>query len=357
MKRQPWTGVIRGSLAAASAIVVSLAAASAPARADYPTRPVRIVVPYAPGGATDLVARVLGDEMKKILGQSFVIENKPGAFGILAIEEMTRGKPDGHTLMIGNVTTNAMTPVLFPKKFSIDYGKEVVAVSNLVDIPAFFLVTAKDFPPATVAEFVTHARQHPGKLRYASAGVGSYPHFDMALFAKRANLDMVHIPNKAGGTGMLKDMGTGDAHASFVSVATSVPLIKAGLIRAIAVVNPTRLPDYPDLPTMAEVGYAGIGTLAWQGMFAPAGTPKPVLDTLNKAVRQAMDSDTVKQAFAKQYFNLVPNTLDRGRQGLARRGARAMEEDCGRRQDRSRGLGPIGSQPSRPVRRARRSFS
>jgi tripartite-type tricarboxylate transporter receptor subunit TctC len=308
MKRQPWTGVIRGILAAASTLLVLIAGAGAPAMADYPTRPVRIVVPYAPGGATDLVARVLGDEMKKILGQSFVIENKPGAFGILAIEEMTRGKPDGHTLMIGNVTTNAMTPVLFPKKFSIDYRKEVVAVSNLVDIPAFFLVTAKDFAPNTVAEFVAHARQHPGKLRYASAGVGSYPHFDMALFAKRANLDMVHIPNKAGGTGMLKDMGTGDAHASFVSVATSVPLIKAGLIRAIAVVNPTRLPDYPDLPTMAELGYAGIGTLAWQGMFAPAGTPKPVLDVLNKAVRQAMDSDSVKQAFAKQYFNLVPNT-------------------------------------------------
>jgi tripartite-type tricarboxylate transporter receptor subunit TctC len=261
---------------------------------------------------------VLGDEMKKILGQSFVIENKPGAFGILAIEEMTRGKPDGYTLMIGNVTTNAMTPVLFPKKFSIDYGKEVVAVSNLVDIPAFFLVTAKDFPPTTVAEFVAHARQHPGKLRYASAGVGSYPHFDMALFAKRASLDMVHIPNKAGGTGMLKDMGTGDAHASFVSVATSLPLIKAGLIRAIAVVNPTRLPDYPDLPTMAEVGYAGIGTLAWQGMFAPAGTPKPVLDALNKAVRQAMDSDSVKQAFAKQYFNLVPNkSIEDARSWLA----------------------------------------
>ena len=247
--------------------------------------------------------------MKKILGQSVVIENKPGAFGILAIEEMTRGKPDGHTLMIGNVTTNAMTPrPVSAEVFDRRRQGGLVAVSNLVDIPAFFLVTAKAFPPATVAEFVTHARQHPGKLRYASAGVGSYPHFDMALFAKRANLDMVHIPNKAGGTGMLKDMGTGDAHASFVSVATSVPLIKAGLIRAIAVVNPTRLPDYPDLPTMAEVGYAGIGTLAWQGMFAPAGTPKPVLDTLNKAVRQAMDSDTVKQAFAKQYFNLVPNT-------------------------------------------------
>jgi tripartite-type tricarboxylate transporter receptor subunit TctC len=307
MDRQPWTNVLRSVMAVASVVLVSLAATSAPASADYPIKPVRIVVPYAPGGATDLVARVLGEQMKKILGQAFVIENKPGAFGILAIEEMTRGKADGYTLMIGNVTTNAMTPVLFPKKFSIDYGREVVAVSNLVDIPAFFLVTAKDFPPNTVAEFVAHARRHGGKLRYASAGVGSYPHFDMALFAKRANLDMVHIPNKAGGTGMLKDMATGDAHASFVSVATSLPLIKAGLIRAIAVVNPTRLPEYPDLPTMAEVGYPDIGTLAWQGMFAPAGTPRPVLETLHKAVLRAMDTDTVKEAFQKQYFNLVPN--------------------------------------------------
>jgi tripartite-type tricarboxylate transporter receptor subunit TctC len=290
-----------------SALCLAFAGLPATAQDKYPSKPVRILVPYAPGGATDIVSRVLGEQLRNILGQPFVTENKPGAFGIVAIEEMARAKPDGYTLMIGNVSTNAITPVVFPKKFAIDYDKDVAPVARLVDIPEFLLVTTKDFPPKTVAEFVDHAKKNKGKVRYGSVGIGSYPHYDMAFFAAKAGLDMIHIPNKAGASGVVKDMAIGDVQAAFLNVASTAALIKAGQIRPLALVNEKRLPDYLDVPTMAEVGYPGVGTMAWQAMFAPGATPKEVIDTLNKAILEAMNAPNVKDAFNKQGFNIVPS--------------------------------------------------
>ncbi|HET9904491.1 MAG TPA: tripartite tricarboxylate transporter substrate binding protein [Xanthobacteraceae bacterium] len=289
----------------AAAVAAACFAGPAAAQDKYPSKPTRIIVPYAPGGATDIVSRILGDQLKEIFKQAFVTENKPGAFGILAIEEMARSKPDGYSLMIGNVTTNAITPILHAKKFSIDYAKDVIPVARLVDIPAF-VVVSKDLPVKTMQEFVDYAKKNKGKVRYGHVGVGSYPQYDMEVLAKRAGIELVGIPNKAGASGILKDMATGDIQASFLNVASSAALIKAGQIRPIAVVNPTRLPSYPDVPTMAEVGFPGVGTLAWQAMFAPAGTPKDVLDALIKGIVEALDKPSTKEAFSKQYFNIVP---------------------------------------------------
>ncbi|MDQ4061256.1 MAG: tripartite tricarboxylate transporter substrate binding protein, partial [Pseudomonadota bacterium] len=163
-------------------------------------------------------------------------------------------------------------------------------------------------PPKTVAEFVDYAKQRPGKIRYASAGVGSFPHFDMVLFAKKAGLDMIHIPVKAGASGIVNDMVSGDLQVSFLNVATSAAMIKAGKLRPLAVVTEQRLAEYPDVPTMAEVGYPGIGTVQWQGMFAPAGTPKEVLETLHQAVVQALKSAPVQEAFGKSIIRAVPTS-------------------------------------------------
>ena len=175
----------RLSLVLLSAAYLALGIATASAQEKYPSHPIKIIVPYAPGGATDIAARILGDEIQKITGQGVVVLNKPGAFGLLAIEEMVKSPPDGYTLMLGNVSTNAITPIIYAKKLSVDYAKSVVAVSNLVDVPAFLLVTtANDFPPKTVAEFVDYAKKNPGKVNYGTVGVGSYPHYDMAYFAK-----------------------------------------------------------------------------------------------------------------------------------------------------------------------------
>src|SRR5258708_3252653 len=243
---------------------------SALAQDKYPSKPVRILVPYAPGGGTDITARLFGDQMKNSLGQQFVVENKPGAFGILAIEEMARSKPDGHTLMIGNVSTNAITPILFKKKFNIDFEKDVVSVARMDIFPSFIIATTTNFNVKSIAELVAEAKKNPGKIRYTSAGVGSFPHYDMEIFARRAGVEMNHIPNKTGAAGMLNDLVVGDAQVAEINSATSAAMIKAGKLLPIAGVAEQRLKDYPDVPTLSRVGVPGFGTPPWQSRLRRA---------------------------------------------------------------------------------------
>ncbi len=286
-----------------------LSAGAVAAQDKYPSRAVKVIVPYAPGGATDIVARIVGDEFQKVTGQPFVVLNKPGAFGMLAIDEMVKAAPDGYTLMIGNVSTNSITPIIYAKKMNLDYAKSVVAVSNLVDVPAFLLVTTADnFPVKSVPELIAYAKKNPGKVRYGTVGIGSYPHYDMAYFAKRAgDLDLVALPNKNGASGVIQDMLRGDVQAAFLNVASTAGQVQAGKFRALAVVNRTRLKEYPDIPTMKEIGYADVGTVAWNGLFAPAATPKPVLEALFAAVSKALKSPEAIEKLQKQNFNVVPN--------------------------------------------------
>jgi len=282
---------------------------TATAQDKYPSRPVKVIVPYAPGGATDIVARILGDEFQKVTGQGFIVLNKPGAFGMLAIDEMVKSMPDGYTLMIGNVSTNAITPIIYVNKMSADYAKSVVAVTNLVDVPAFLLVSAaNDFPVKSVPELISYAKQNPGKVRYGTVGIGSYPHYDMAYFAKRAgDLDLVGLPNKNGAAGVIQDMLRGDVQTAFLNVASTAGQVQAGKFRPLAVVNHTRLKEYPDVPTMQEVGYADVGTVAWNGLFAPAATPKPVLEALFAVVTKSLNSPEAVEKLGKQNFNIVPS--------------------------------------------------
>ena len=166
------------------------------AQDKYPSRPIKLSA-YAPGGATDIVARIVGDAVQKVTGQGFVVLNKPGAFGMLALDEMAKSAPDGYTLMVGNVTTNAITPILYANKLSINYAKDVAVVTNLVDVPAFLMATtANDFTPKTASEFITYAKNNPGAIRYGTVGVSSYPHYDMAYFANARLLDPLALPNK-----------------------------------------------------------------------------------------------------------------------------------------------------------------
>jgi tripartite-type tricarboxylate transporter receptor subunit TctC len=283
--------------------------ATASAQNKYPSRPVKVIVPYAPGGATDIVARIVGDAFLKVTGQGFVVLNKPGAFGMLAIDEIVNSEPDGYTLMVGNVSTNAITPIIYAKKMNSDYQKTVVAVTNLVEVPAFLVVTtANDFPVKTVAELIDYSKKNPGKVSYGTVGIGSYPHYDMAYFAKRAgDLDMIGLPNKNGASGVIQDMLRGDVQAAFLNVASTAGMVQAGKFRAIAVVNHTRLADYPNISTMQEAGLPDVGTVAWNGLFAPAATPKPVLEAIFNAVNKALQSPELIEKLKKQNFNIVPN--------------------------------------------------
>jgi len=287
------------------------------AQDKYPSKPVKIVLPYAPGGATDITARIFGEQLKNILGQPFVIESKPGAFGILAIEEMARAKPDGYTLMVGNVSTNAITPILFKSKFALDFEKNVVPVSRLAIYPSFLVTTTQNFDVKSVKDLIEHAKKNPGKVRYTSAGVGSFPHFDMEVFARRAGLDMVHIPNKSGAAGMVNDLVVGDAHIAFLNAATGAAMIRASKLKPVAVLAEQRLADYPDVPTLAEAGYPNVGTLHWQSMLAPAQTPKPVMETLFKAITEASKNPQLLEAFSKQLVSVKPNeSLDESQKWL-----------------------------------------
>ena len=205
----------------------------ATAQDKYPSKPVKVVVPFGPGSATDIVIRIVGEHMRPILGQPVVIENKPGAFGILAIEEMARSRPDGYTLQIGNPGTNVLAPIIYKKKFKIDYDKDVLMVTRLSEVPLVLAASTKDFAPKTYAEFIAYAKANPGKVRYASVGIGSNNHYDMEAFAKWAGIQMVHLPNKGGGAAITNDLVTGDANVAFVNAASSAGVIKGGQLRAL----------------------------------------------------------------------------------------------------------------------------
>ena len=298
---------------------LTLGSAAAWAQDKFPSKPVKIIVPYAPGGATDIVARIVGEQMRASLGQSFVVENKPGAFGIIAIEEMVRARPDGYTLQVGNVSTNAITPVIVPEKMKINYERDVAPVTNLIDVPAFLVVATTNFSVNDVKGLIDYAKKNPGKLRYGTVGVGSYPHYDFAYFAKRAgDLDAIAIHNKAGAAGVINDMVTGDTQAAFLNVASTAAMVRAGKLKPIAIVNHQRLPEFPNVPTMAEAGFPGVGTIAWNAMFAPAGTPRAVLETLHKAAADALAAPAARDALRKQNFNIVPSkSVDEAKTWLA----------------------------------------
>ncbi len=290
-------------LTAVTALAAVLGLAASPREAlaqDYPNKPVRIIVPYAPGGATDILARLLGEHYRKTTNQPFVVENKPGAFGLIALDEVVKAQPDGYTLFIGNNTTNAITPILHAKKMTFDYHKEIMTIARVAELPAFFAVTtANGFAPRTFKDFLAHAKANPGKLMYGTTGIGSFPHFDTIEIMKATGTDMGHIPIKAGAAGAMQAIMTGDVQTSFLNVATAGPQLKAGRIAALAVVAPQRLAEYPDIPTMAEVGLPGMGTIQWIGLFTKAGTPAAIVQKLHDGVGEALASESVKTTFAK----------------------------------------------------------
>jgi tripartite-type tricarboxylate transporter receptor subunit TctC len=281
-------------------IVWLIAAATvAPAQAQYPAKPVKIVVPYAPGGLTDVVARLYAEQLRQIFGRGVVVENKPGASGIIAIEEMVRTRPDGYTIMIGNISTNGLTPVLLTKKMSIDYQRDVQIIAQLADVPVFFLATTTDFPPKTFGEFLAHAKEHPDKVRYGSAGIGSYQQINTEILAKRAGLSLVHIPFKGGGAEIIRDLANGDIQVSWFNITNPVGMMKAGRVRALAIASDARLPQHPDVPTLAEVGYPGMRAAQWVAAFAHSSVPPEIIDTLYKAFTQAATAPALQEAFTR----------------------------------------------------------
>jgi len=292
-----------------SLLIVALSVqAQRSAQNPYPTRPVRIVVPFAPGGATDIVARALTAELKDRLGQVFLVENKPGADGIVAIQDLVRSGADGYTLMIGNVGTNAITPVLQAgKNTAFEYERDVTPVMRLADIPGVLVASTQNFPVRSISELIDYAKRNPSKLNYGTPGIGNYAHYDMALFAKRAgDLKMTAIPNRAGASGVINDLLSGTVQIAFLNAASTAGNIQAGTLRPLALANHTRLPSLPSVPTMREAGFPGVGTIAWQGLFAPAATSNEVLEKVRSETAKALQAPSVQKILQQQGFNIVP---------------------------------------------------
>ena len=294
-----------------SAVVFAVGGMAASAQDKFPSKPVKVVVPFGPGSATDIVMRIVGEHMRPILGQPVVIENKPGAGGIIAIEEMARARPDGYTLQIGNPGTNVLTPIIYKKKLKIDYDKDVLMVTRLGEVPLVLAASTKDLPQDLCG--VHRLRQgNPGKVRYASVGIGSNNHYDTEAFAKWAGIRCCTC-RTGGGAAITNDLVTGDANVALVNAASSGGVIKGGQVRALAVMADERVPEYPDVPTLKELGYTA-GKGLWSALYAPAGTPRDVLDTLHKATVQSLNSEPVQTAFKKQMIKAVPNaSLDDAR--------------------------------------------
>ena len=280
-----------------SLLIAALALASVSAQAaqksesGYPARPIRMLVPFAPGGATDIIARVLEPNLTRRLGQQIVVDNRTGAAGNIAVELVAQSQPDGYTLLVGNISTNSINPMLFAKRTKVDALKDLTGVTKLVAIPNFILGSPK-LPAQTLKEALAYARARPGQLNY-QAPLGSYSHLDMLALTAAAGVQMVHLPSKGAGE-TLPALLRGDVHITESNVASNIGAVRAGQIKAYAVTSEKRLTELPEVPTLAEAGFPGIGSLNWNGLFAPVRTPRAIVARLHAdavAAMKELDAD------------------------------------------------------------------
>ena len=269
------------------ALCLVLAAAGAAAQTPYPSKPIRVLVPYAPGGLTDVVARLYAEQLRHSLGRGVFVENKPGASGIIAIEEMARARPDGYT-HDDRQHLDQWADAGPAREEDEDRLRPRRPDHRAAGGRAGLLPRDHDELPArpTFAEFIAYAKEHPGKVRYGSAGIGSYQHINTEILAKRAGLDLVHIPFKGGGAGIIRDLANGDIHVSWFNITNPVGMMKAGRVRALAIAAEQRLPQHPDVPTLDEVGFPGIRASQWVAAFAPAGVPPEIIEKLLMRLRR-----------------------------------------------------------------------
>ena len=261
------------------------------AHAQYPNKPIRLLVPFAPGGSSDIVSRSFAGEMSKILGQSVVVESKPGGAGNIAMQEVKGSAPDGYTIILGHVGTLAVNPAMFAK-LPYDPVKDFVPITLLAKVPSLLVVNAEKMKVKNLKELVEYAKKNPGALNYGSAGNGSSGHLAMAYVALTAGFTATHVPYK--GTGpMMTDLLAGRLEATFTGAPPLMAHVKAGTLRPIAIGTAKRSPAMPDVPTVAEQGYPGFETSQWYGLMAPAGTPDAIIQKLAQVAAEAGKTATV----------------------------------------------------------------
>jgi tripartite-type tricarboxylate transporter receptor subunit TctC len=271
---------------------------------DYPSRPIHMVVPYAAGGGTDFVARAVSDKLSTSLGQPVVIENKAGANGALGSDAVAKAAPDGYTLLTGAAGTMVVAPHLGPLPFNP--AKDLAPITAL-GTSAFVVAVNPDVAAKTLPELIALAKEQPGKINFGSSGTGGSPHLAAELFQSMANVKMVHVPYK-GLSLAITDLLGGHIQVLFADVGLAVPFIKDGKMRALAITSSNRSPLLPDVPTVSEAGVPGYDARTWYGLFAPAGTPRAIVERLAAAANKALESDDLRAKLATQGLEAAGGT-------------------------------------------------
>ena len=284
------TTFLRQVIAALAACIASGALAQ-----GYPSKPVRMVVGFSPGGGTDILARIVAQKLSDAWGQSVVVENRPGASATIGAALVAKAPPDGYTLAMGQLTPNAIAPALI-KDLSYDAVKDFVPII-LVGTSPNVLVVNPALPAKTVAELIAHAKSSPGKLTYASSGAGSLQHIAAELFKSNAQVEIRHIPFKGSGQAVI-DLMSGQVDMNFDSIPAVIQHVKSGKLRAIAVTSAKRASGLPDIPTIAESGIPGYDHTTWWGLFAPAGTPPEIVAKIHRDTLAALQNAELKERFA-----------------------------------------------------------
>jgi tripartite-type tricarboxylate transporter receptor subunit TctC len=283
---------------------VALFPALSLAQSGYPSRPVRMIIPFAPGGASDFVGRIMQPKMSERLGQQVVVENRGGAAGNIGLEAAAKSDPDGYTIFLGNIGTIAINAAVF-QSLNIKPQSDFIAVTEVVDVPGVLIANAA-FPPNTVKELVDYAKANPGKLNYGSPGSGSQNRLEMEMFRQAAGgMDMVHIPYKGGAGPAVTGLMAGETQLMFTTAPSALGFIKGGRLKVLAVTSARRVAALPDVPTMVESGFPRSVTGSWQGVFVPKGTPPQVVDKLFTVTREVMKTQDVIQRLASGGVDVV----------------------------------------------------
>ena len=278
-------------------IATTLTQASAHAQATWPTKPVTIVVPFAPGGGTDIGARIVAQKLSQLWGQSVVIDNRSGAGGNLGLDIVARARPDGYTLLTGNVGTQSINPTLY-KKLNYNPDTAFTPIGQFAELP-FVLAVTTSLPASNVRELVALAKASPDKLTYASSGNGGSPHLSAETFKIATGVKILHVPYKGGGAAMT-DLISGNVHMLFASVLETSAHIKGGKLKALAITSKQRVVALPDVPTLEESGVNGAESGSWLGLLAPAGTPQAIIDKVSQGLQQVIAMPDVQQQLLAQ---------------------------------------------------------
>ncbi len=271
--------------------------AVAHAQTAWPAKPVTLVVPFVAGGGTDIGTRIVAQRLTQIFGQTFIVDNKGGAGGNVGLEAVSRAKPDGYTLLIGNVGTQSINPTLY-KKLSYNPDTAFVPIGQFAELP-FVLAVSNSLPAKNVKELVDLAKAQPGKLNYASSGNGGSPHLSAETFKITTGTQILHVPYKGGGAAMT-DLMAGNVDMIFASVLETSSFIKAGKLKALAITSKARVSALPDVPTLQESGVTGAESGSWIGLLAPADTPKDIIEKLSQGLRQVVAAPDVQQQLLAQ---------------------------------------------------------